>query len=139
MSDARLDRAVHLALLAVAAVTAGMVAAGYTGPLRPVAALVTAALLPGAAVLALLPRATRAPRLDTPAWTMLACAFSLAVETVCALAMVWLRWWHPAAAAAALGAVAAAVVAAHLIRDAQAARATRATPAVEAQRSAQGR
>ncbi|WP_018502167.1 hypothetical protein [Parafrankia discariae] len=118
MSDPRLDRAVHLALLAVAAVTAGMVAAGYTGPLRPLAALVTAALLPGAAVVALLPRIIRAPRPDTATWIMLACAFSLAVETVCALAMVWLRWWRPAPAAAVLGVLAAVILTAHLRRPA---------------------
>ncbi|OAA24204.1 hypothetical protein UG55_103151 [Frankia sp. EI5c] len=102
MTDRRLDRMTHVALLTMAAVTAVMVAVGYVGPVRPVTAVVTAALLPGAAVLAWLPRR------DFTAWFALACGLSLAAETVFALAMTWLRWWHPEVAAGVVGTAAAA-------------------------------
>ncbi|MCK9901045.1 hypothetical protein CC117_06310 [Parafrankia colletiae] len=113
MTGARLDRAVQPGLLLVAVATAAMVATGYVGPARPAAALVTAALLPGAAVLAWLPRR------DPMAWLALACAFSLAIETVCALAMVWLRLWHPAVAASGIGLASAAALVTRLWLDAR--------------------
>ncbi|MEX5636863.1 hypothetical protein [Parafrankia sp. FMc2] len=113
MTSARLDRAVQQGLLLVAVATAAMVATGYIGPARPAAALVTAAMLPGAAVLAWMPRR------DPMAWLALACAFSLAIETVCALAMVWLHLWHPAVAASGIGLAGAAALVIRLWLDAR--------------------
>ena len=110
MIDRRLDRAVHVALLVLTAATALMALTGVSWPIRPVVTLVTAALLPGAAVL------TRMPPVDVPTWCALACAFSLAIEAAGALAMVWLRLWNPAGLSLVLGAASAAVIVLHLRR-----------------------
>ncbi len=87
----------HLALVVLVAGVAALALASLEHPVRTLAAFLAAALVPGAAVL------SRAPVDDVLAWLGLSVALSLAIETACSLAMVWLGLWSPLGLAAILG------------------------------------
>ena len=93
----RLRSGAHVALVVLVALVAVLALASLEHPLRTLAAFLAAALVPGAAVL------SRAPVDDLLTWVGLSVALSLAIETACSLAMVWLGLWSPLALAAILG------------------------------------
>ncbi len=100
----------HLALLVLLAVAAVLTAASWDHPIRLLAAVLVAALVPGGALLA------RAPVDDVVAWLGLAVGLSLAVDAALSLGLVWLDHWNPQALAAALGAVSATLLLSNLRR-----------------------
>jgi hypothetical protein len=76
-------------LLALAALSAALCLTGTHSGVRLMAVLVTACLLPGAALL------TRLNAQDAFDRCALAIGLSLCLEAAGALAMAWTGWWHP--------------------------------------------
>ena len=86
-------RSVDLAAVVVSAALVALVALGTGGPLRLALALVFTTAIPGWAIL---PIGTRLTPPDEPmAAVALAVGLSLAVCTVSATILVWLRWFRP--------------------------------------------
>lgn len=96
-TPAYLDGALLLLTLAVAVACAGQV----NTTARLLLLLLAACLVPGGALLTVLPVA------DLLLWCSLAVALSLAIEAAGTLAMIWSGFWHPVAWALVLAALAA--------------------------------
>jgi len=99
------------ALLALAALAAASVAVHAPGAVRVTAVLVAACLLPGGALLTLLPGG------EAPQTLGYAVGLGLAVETLGALAMIWSGFWHPVAWSILLGGAASCLLATDLRRQ----------------------
>jgi hypothetical protein len=110
MTRAPLRPAADAALLALAGATALATAFPASGGVRPVLALLAAALVPGGAVLTCWRVA------DPLTWVGLAVAFSLAIETASATCLVWLGLWHPGLLAAAIGLASCVLLGRDLVR-----------------------
>jgi len=95
------------ALLALAVLLVIAIAVPALSSVRPWFALVACALLPGAAVL------TMIPVRDLFTWFLVSILLSLALGTIASLIILWLDAWHPLALAAVLGASSAGL----LLRD----------------------
>lgn len=98
-------------LLVLAIATAAVCLSGASGPGRPLLVLASACLVPGAAVLTLLPVKEHLEALA------LAVTLGISIETAGALAMVWTGWWHPVGWAVALGVTACLILALDLRRN----------------------
>lgn len=95
----RRDRYItDVALLALAALLVLTIALPGLGAMRPVLALAGCSLLPGAAVLTLIPVR------DFLTWALLAVLMSLAVLTLTSLVTLWAGLWEPLVLAGVLGA-----------------------------------
>lgn len=90
-------RAIFDLLLLTIAAAALVACVADLGAARPLLLLGAACLLPGGALLALLPVDENLERLA------IAIGLSLAIETAAATVMVWTGWWHPFGLAAVLG------------------------------------
>lgn len=88
---------VDATLLVLAVVLALAIAVPPLQPARPVLALGACVLLPGGALLTLIPVR------DFFTWILVALLASLAIGTVTSLATLWLGLWHPLVLAAVLG------------------------------------
>jgi hypothetical protein len=85
-------------LLVLAVLLAVAIALPVLAPARPWLALAACALLPGAAVLTLIPVE------DFFTWCLVSILVSLAAGTITSLAILWLGVWHPLTLAGVLGA-----------------------------------
>jgi hypothetical protein len=103
-------------LLLALGVAAAIACVADLGTARPLLLLGAACLLPGGAVLALLPVANWLERLA------IAIGLSLSVETAVTTVMTWTGWWHPFGLAIALGILAAGILLLDLGRIARAGR-----------------
>jgi hypothetical protein len=97
-------------LLALTA-AAALVAVVSVQPARPLLVAMAACLVPGAAVLTMLPTP------DRLTYLALAVGFSLALEVAGSLALAWLHWWHPEALGIALVVGSAGVLTSDLMRS----------------------
>ena len=97
MHNLRTRRVTDVALLAIAILLLIAIALPALSPVRPWLALGACALLPGAAVLTLLPVK------DFFTWCLVSILLSLAIGTVTSLAILWLGLWHPLTLASLLG------------------------------------
>jgi hypothetical protein len=86
--DSHVRRTFDIAMIALAAVAGLAVVSNLGGPARYLVVLPAALLLPGSAYARFLhPTAL-------PTFLGLAVVLSLAIETVGAMILVWLGWWH---------------------------------------------
>jgi len=93
------------ALLGLAVLLAIAIAVPALTSVRPWFALLACALLPGAALLTLLPVR------DLFTWCLVSILISLAVGTIASLIILWLGAWHPLALAGVLGGASIALLA----------------------------
>jgi hypothetical protein len=98
------------ALLVLAAASAALCLSGTESVARPLILLCAATLVPGGAILTLLPARNALEAVG------LAVVLGGSLLTTVALAMIWTGFWHPTAAAAAVGALAAALLIVDLAR-----------------------
>ncbi len=97
-------------LLLLAAATVAACLLDTHGAARLLLLLAAACLIPGCALLTLLP-------VEDPLEAFgLAVGLGFSIEALGALTMVWSGWWHPVGLAVALGAVACAMLAVDLAR-----------------------
>ena len=105
MLNPRARRLIDTALLALAVLLLIAIALPALAPVRPWLALAACALLPGAAVLTLLPVR------DFFTWCLVSILISLAVGTLTSLVILWLGAWHPLTLAGLLGAASVLLIA----------------------------
>jgi uncharacterized membrane protein len=104
-------RSAQLSFVALAACAVVVNLVAPVGAVRTLVTLAAALLVPGAAI------ASQMVSLDVQNTVAVAIGLSLAVETVVALAMVWVPWWHPRAAAGLLIGLSLLVLCFGLIRN----------------------
>jgi uncharacterized membrane protein len=102
--EPRLRSLICVAVLALTALAAVLVIADVTASIRPLVIFIAALAVPGTAIV------LRLPEMDGIVALGLVVGFSLAVEVIVALALVWTRWWHPSAGAGAIAVVSAVLV-----------------------------
>ncbi len=98
MRNPQLRLRADAALLVLAVLLAVVIAVPAFHQARPLLALLACVLLPGAALLTLIPVR------DFFTWCLVAVLTSLAIGTVTSLATLWLGIWHPLTLAGVLGA-----------------------------------
>ena len=101
----------HAGLLVLVAVAVPLVVLGGDSPVRALVVLAATLVVPGGAVLTLLP----VSRL--PEWLGLAVALSLAVEVAGALVLIWTQWWRPDVLALVLAVLSGAALVTSLRRS----------------------
>jgi hypothetical protein len=100
----------HLSLLALLVAAVPLALFGGGTPLRAVVVFAALLLVPGGALLTLLP----VGRL--PEWLSLAVCLSLAIDVAGSLTLIWSHWWHPEVLAVALAVLSGAALLASLVR-----------------------